>query len=170
MAKPPFRPARKRPWSQPLADLIEPVIAPALAKQGFGESQVVMHWADIVGPRLARASEPIRMQWPPQRAPDLPPEPATLHVRVEGGLAIEMQHMAPVIVERVNAHLGWRCVGRLALKQGPLGLERRVKKVRLQPDAAAVAQAQAGAAGIENEGLRAALANFGAVVIASGKK
>ena len=48
------------------------------------------------------------------------PEPATLVVRVESAFALEMQHLAPIVIERVNAHYGWRCIGRLVLKQGPV--------------------------------------------------
>ena len=52
--------------------------------------------------------------------PDARPEPATLIVRVESAFALELQHLAPLVIERVNAHYGWRCVGRLVLKQGPV--------------------------------------------------
>ena len=102
---------KKRPWSRPLADLIGPAIAPLLAKQGFGESEIIMAWPDIAGQRYAAISEPVRLQWPPRgpsRDPSLPPQPATLHIRVDGGLAIELQHMQDIIIERVNRHLGWR--------------------------------------------------------------
>ena len=52
--------------------------------------------------------------------PDARPEPATLVVRVESAFALELQHLAPLLIERINAHYGWRCVGRLVLKQGPV--------------------------------------------------
>ena len=48
------------------------------------------------------------------------PAPATLIVRVETGFAPELQHFSPVVIERVNAHFGWRCVSRLLFKQGPV--------------------------------------------------
>ena len=71
-------------------------------------------WPEIVGERLAPYCEPVKMQWP-RRPAGLdrrrPQEPATLVVRVEGAFALELQHLAPVIIERVNAHYGWRCVG-----------------------------------------------------------
>ena len=34
------------------------------------------------------------------------------------GLRLEIQHLAPVILERVNSHFGWRCAGKLAIRQG----------------------------------------------------
>jgi hypothetical protein len=41
-------------------------------------------------------------------------------VRVESAFALDMQHLAPLVIERVNAHYGWRCVGRVVLKPGPV--------------------------------------------------
>ena len=43
----------------------------------------------------------------------------TLHLQVAPGLALEVQHREPVLVERINAFFGYRAVARLALKQGP---------------------------------------------------
>ncbi len=159
----PFR--KNQPWSRPLAELVGAAIDPVLAKQGFGESAIILNWEEIVGPRIARACEPVKLQWPPRgpkSAPGVPLQPATLMVRVEGAFAVELQHQAPLVVERINAHLGWRCVGRLALRQGPL--ERRLKLVRRpQPvDPAALAAAEAAAAGIGEERLREALTRLGA--------
>src|SRR5918997_4171912 len=114
------RVAMARP--KPLADLMDACLGPALAAQGFAASDVIAAWADIVGARLAGFTQPIRIDWPrgAARDRDTRPEPATLVVRVEGAFALEMQHLAPVIIERVNAHYGWRCIGRLVLKQGPV--------------------------------------------------
>ena len=163
--KPPAPFKKNQPWSRPLAELVGAAIDPVLAKQGFGESAVILNWEEIVGPRIARACEPMKLQWPPRgpkSTPDTPLQPATLMVRVEGPFAVELQHQAPLVIERINAHLGWRCVGRLALRQGPL--ERRMKAVRrvLPPDPAALAAAEEAAAGIGEDGLREALTRLGA--------
>ena len=159
---------KKKPWSRPLAELVGPAIAPLLAKQGFGESEIILAWPDIAGPRYAPVSEPIRLQWPPQgprRSPETLLEPAVLHVRVDGGLAIELQHMQGVIVERINRHLGWRCVGRLALKQGPLERAAARRGAPPPPGAAAVADAEKITAGVSDQPLREALARLGAHVL-----
>ena len=94
-------------------------------------------------------------------------EPATLVVRVEGAFALELQHLAPIVVERINAHLGWRCVGRLALRQGPL---ERLPPARAKPAApspAARAAAARAVEGIADPGLRDALARLGAGVLST---
>ena len=160
----------KRPSARPLADLVDACLAPALAAQGFAAADVVVAWPDIVGERLAGVCAPVKLQWP-RRPPGIDPdsrgEPATLLVRVEGAFALEMQHLAPVIVERINTRYGWRCVGRLALRQGPLARPARPRKVPV-PDAAMLARAQASVAGIADDGLRDALVRFGAGVMARG--
>ena len=115
---------------KPLADLIDVCLGPALAAQGFAASDVIVAWPEIVGERLAGFTQPLRIEWPrgAARDRDVRPEPATLIVRVESAFALEMQHLTPVIIERVNAHYGWRCVGRLILKQGP------VKRAQMPPE------------------------------------
>ena len=46
------------------------------------------------------------MQWP-RPVEGQPQEPATLVLRVEGPMALEIQHSADVILERVNRFFGW---------------------------------------------------------------
>ena len=59
------------------------------------------------------------MQWP-RPVEGQPQEPATLVLRVEGPMALEIQHSSDVILQRVNRFFGWSAVGRLALRQAPL--------------------------------------------------
>lgn len=164
------RPNRRRGPS-PLADFVAPCIAPVLRKQGFGESDVVLHWPEIVGERLAEVCEPLKLQWPPAPpapGPEAEARPATLVIRVEGAFALELQHLTSVVIERVNAHLGWRCVGRILLKQGPLQHAARRKKPA-PPDAACQARAEEATQRIDDEGLRAALSRLGARVMSEAQ-
>jgi hypothetical protein len=169
MASSPRKPSRPRS----LADLVGAALHPVAAKQGFGESDIILHWGDIVGPRLAAVSEPLRLQWaprPPNRPPDAPPDPATLIVRMEGAFAIELQHLAPIVIERVNARLGWRCIGRIAVRQGPVrkGAPRRAPPAPVHPEAARMAQEAA--APIVDDGLRAALARLGTAAMSDRRR
>src|SRR4051794_39017965 len=108
---------------KPLADLIDLCHGRSLAAQGFAASDVITAWPEIAGERLAEVSQPLRIEWPRRNQgadPEGRPEPATLVLRAEGAFAIEIQHVAPLLIERVNAHYGWRCIGRIVLKQGPV--------------------------------------------------
>ena len=104
------------------------------------------------------------------RAPSVPggaaaeagQEPGTLVLRVEGPAAIEIQHEAEVICERVNRFLGWRAVTRIALRQAPL--RRSNRKLVRALDAAVTADIAASLPEMADEDLRQALARLGAAV------
>src|ERR1700712_5482993 len=103
--------------AKPLSVLLSDVFSDAYARQGFAARELVTRWAEIAGPEVAAHSEPLKIQWPrPVEAQ--PTEPATLVLRVEGPMALEIQHASDVILQRVNRFFGWSAVGRLALRQG----------------------------------------------------
>jgi hypothetical protein len=159
----------KIPWSQPLANLIQTAIDPVLRRQGFGPSGLVLFWDDIVGERLAAMSRPVKVRWPVRqigRAAENDPAPATLIVRVETGFALELQHLAPIVIERVNAHFGWRCVSRLLLKQGPVAAPPLARHGTRPFDKAAEAAAETIVGSVMDEPLRLALTRLGARVLA----
>lgn len=164
---------KRHSFARPLADLIGATLDPLMARQGFGAADVILNWEDIAGERLAAVTEPLRMQWPtraPLRSPDAAVQPATLVLRVEGAFALEVQHLIPVLCERVNAHLGWRCIGRIALRQGPIERKPGPRRVALPIDAAALREAESSARGIENDDLRRALTRLGSRVLAKCAK
>ncbi len=150
---------------RPLAELIEACIGPAFAAQGFASTDILAAWPDIVGARLARACQPVRLEWPKRRRDrEAPPEPGTLVVRVEGTMALELQHLAPVVVERINAHYGWRCVGRLALRQGPVTGARGSRRASPTLDPERRVRVAKAVEAIAEEPLRAALDRLGVAV------
>jgi hypothetical protein len=155
---------------RPLADLVDHCLGPSLAAQGFAASDVILAWPEIVGERLARFTVPLKVEWkrrPAHADPEARPEPATLIVRVESAFALEMQHLAPQVVERVNAHYGWRCIGRLVLKQGPVrrGEAAPVKERSLS--AAERERVEAAVAGITEDRLKASLDRLGRAIVAA---
>ncbi len=159
---------RERPGAKPLDALMRGVIEPTLARRGLSEAGLIADWPSIVGETIARYARPLELQWPPRPAkpdPDATVSPATLVLRVDGAFALEAQHNAAVIVERVNAHLGWRCVEKLAFRQGPLPPLRRKPRARPAPSPAAEDAARRAAAAVDDESLREALTRFGARAI-----
>jgi hypothetical protein len=158
----------KRP--QPLADLLETCLGPAVAKQGFSSADILVSWPDIVGERLAERSQPIKVEWPRRRDAEAPAEPSTLVVRVESAFALDLQHLAPVVVERVNAFYGWRCVGRLVLKQGPVTRPAPPVETLREPGPAERARIAGSLGGIEEDELRVALERLGTAVVAAERR
>lgn len=148
--------------AKPLSTLLGGVFSDVFAKQGFASRELVTRWAEIAGPEIARHSEPLKMQWP-RLVEGQPQEPATLVLRVEGPMALEIQHMSDVILQRVNRFLGWNAVGKLALRQAPLS-QPLARKLPKAPDAATVARVAATLDAVEDDDLRAALARLGAAI------
>jgi hypothetical protein len=148
--------------AKPLSVLLSDVFSDAYAKQGFAARELVTRWAEIAGGEFAAHCEPLKMQWP-RPVEGQPQEPATLVLRVEGPMALEIQHASDVILQRVNRFFGWSAVGRLALRQGPLSRESR-PATPTAPDARKVAQIAQTLSSVEDEALRAALARLGASI------
>ena len=166
-----MRQPRHRP--RPLAEFLDVCLSPSLAAQGFATSDIIMAWPEIVGDRLAAFSQPLKIEWKrksPHADPAARPDPATLVVRVEGAFALEMQHMAPVVIERVNAYYGWRCIGKLVLKQGPV--RRLEKKKQASPVLGPEERKRLDGllAPIEEDALKAALDRLGQAVVGSRTK
>jgi hypothetical protein len=150
----------RKTFARPLSVVAGELLAAAFAKQGFASTELVARWPEIVGEEIAEHCEPERIKWPRRDAENA--EPATLMVRVEGPVALEIQHLSGVILERVNRFFGWQAVSRLALRQAPLRGRKREKPPVLDPEAvAAVAE---DLPEIDDEDLRQALARLGASV------
>jgi hypothetical protein len=150
-----------RSYPRLLADLLHKTLGDAFAKQGFASTELVTRWTDIVGAEIAAYSQPERIQWP-RPIPGRPPEPGTLVLRVEGPMAVEIQHLSGIILERVNRFFGWRAVGGMRLRQAPL--TRKPRAEQSGPDPTRAAHIAAGLTAIADDRLRDALARLGAAV------
>jgi hypothetical protein len=156
-----------RSFPRPLSEFVGATLSETLKAHGFVSSEIIARWADIVGAEVAAHSEPIKINWPRAVAAgdwsEEPPEPATLVLRVEGPVALEIQHLSAVILERLNRFFGWQAIGRIALRQAPL---RRRKSPAPPPplDPDATARIAATLPAIEDDDLRQALARLGMAI------
>jgi hypothetical protein len=148
--------------AKPLSVLLSDVFSDAYARQGFAARELVTRWGEIAGAEFAAHSEPLKIQWP-RPVEGQAQEPATLVLRVEGPMALEIQHASDVILQRVNRFFGWSAVGRLALRQAPLS-RREAPKTAPAPDPDQVAKVAETLSSVEDEELRAALARLGASI------
>lgn len=101
----------------------------AFEKYGFASAALLTDWASIVGADIASYTAPERLRWP--RGVDAYGDVengnegrpgATLVLRVDGPRAIELQHKAQQIIDRINASFGYRAVADLRFVQAPLPL------------------------------------------------
>ncbi len=101
----------------------------AFRRFGFVQSSVVSRWKEIVGERYARVSSPESISFPAGKKSG-----GVLTLLVEGAHAPLIQHLTPLIVERVNRFFGYPAVARLVFRQGrPPAAPARPKRPELRP-------------------------------------
>ena len=140
-----------------IARSLAKVTRPALEKRGRAFAALVAAWPELAGPRLAGDTALDRLAQPRGGGP------GTLHLRVTPVLAHEVQHLAPQLIERINAFLGHAAIERIALAQRPI--PRLAGQSRRSPAPPGPARRQAAAAAtqaVADEALRDALARLGA--------
>lgn len=132
-------------------------INPALRKRGFAIADVLIRWPMVVGAELAQQTCPERVQFEAGRA-----NAATLKVRVAPGFAVEIQHLAPLLIERINAYYGYGAVARLKFTQGPIAPPSRpAPKPRRALTAAESRRLEEVVAPVADPALKAALQRLG---------
>ena len=114
-----------------VSDMLPEIGGAAFRRFGFVQSSIVSRWCEIVGERYAAVSAPESIRFPPGRRSS-----GVLTLVVEGAHAPMMQHVAPVIVERVNRFFGYSAVERVSFRQGIVQVEKckaRVAPPSLRP-------------------------------------
>ena len=146
---------RGRPRS--LAAMLPKIARPAFGKRGFVEAGVLTDWPVIVGPVLAAETRPMKLSFPRGGRVD-----GTLQIRVTSAFSTELQHLAPLVIERINRYFGYAAVVRLTLSQGPVISPPRTKRHKiLDPDPEALKRLENRVTAIEDNELRVALAGLG---------
>jgi hypothetical protein len=149
-----------------IGSYVAKALDPAARARGFATTALLSDWPAIAGRELARFTMPDRVIWPRRRdegveapAPGHRAEGATLVLRIEGPRAIEVQHRAGQILERVNAYFGYRAVTEMRFLQAPIG---RAAKPKPAPKPPLPGYSLPKSAGIKDEGLAQALSRLGA--------
>lgn len=106
------RPQRRPP--PPAGRALGPMLKQLDAKFGQGPGALIARWREIVGPEIARRTEPVKLTKGRNGAP------SSLEIRVAGPSAAIIQHQAHEILARVNLFLGADAVQKLRVVQGPL--------------------------------------------------
>ena len=114
-------------------ELVGDIGGTSFRRFGFVQSSIVSRWAEIVGERYAKVSSPESIRFPAGRKSG-----GVLTLLVEGAHAPLIQHLTPMIVERVNRFFGYAAINRIVFRQG---------KPPAAPREAAAAAAAPGAEG-----------------------
>jgi len=96
---------------QPAASLVDDRVRRAGESRGFAVSRLLTHWAEVVGPEIARMARPVKMSYGREGFG------ATLTLLVSGPAAPVVQMELPRIREKVNACYGYNAVSRVVVTQ-----------------------------------------------------
>ncbi len=155
---------RKRSWQ--IGELTASLVEPVLARKAGMSLGLLSAWPEIVGTRLAGATRPERLQWPPQRYEDEPFRPATLIVACEGAFVLRLQHESGEVVQRLNAFFGYHAVGSLRIVQRAVAVAAPDRKPAWHaPDSLQQKRIEEAVSRIESDRLRKALERYGACVM-----
>jgi len=119
--------APRRGYARACGELVGDVGGIAFRKYGFVQSSVVSRWKEIVGERYAKVSLPESIRFPAGKKAG-----GTLTLLVEGAHAPLLQHLGPMVIERVNRFFGYAAVSKICFRQGRLPAEAP-RRERPQP-------------------------------------
>lgn len=162
---PSAEPPEKRGGAGPraVAEVTGRLTRKPLGRRGFTESALVSGWPAIVGAMLGQYTLPLKIVFPPTERVG-----GVLHVRVaSGALATQLQHLEPLILQRINGHFGYGAVSRLHMIQGPLP-PRRISRPPPPPvlTGSEEQSLNRSLAAVDDPDLKAALQRLGRYVLA----
>jgi hypothetical protein len=129
-----------------IGSLVPALTRPAFKRRSPAGAQLLADWAQVVGPALAAVTAPLRLS------------AGTLTLACAGPVAMELQHLAPELIGRINGHLGRVAVERLRFVQQ--SLPARAAAPAPRPDAPLPAPVQDRLAALPEGELRQALENL----------
>ncbi|MDQ3075130.1 MAG: DciA family protein [Pseudomonadota bacterium] len=151
--------APRRGHARAAGDLVSDIAGVTFKRFGFVQGAVVSRWAEIVGERYANVSTPESVRFPQGKKSG-----GTLTLTVVGAHAPLMQHLTPLIVERVNRFFGYAAIDKIAFRQGRVESVKR--PVRPAPRAIPRELGE-GLREIADPGLRACLEALAAKLVTS---
>lgn len=147
----------RRQGFRALGALIPRSTAKAFKGKGLAQADIATRWPEIVGEQLAQSSLPERLSYPTGRNAG-----ATLTIRVVSAFAPHVQHLAPLIIDKINTFYGHAAVARIALVQRPLPPRKARTTGATRPlTAGERAKIEARVAQVADENLRQDLAALG---------
>jgi hypothetical protein len=104
---------RRHLFPQSLAQTLDPLLKPIYKQHGFTEHRILTQWTAIVGAELSAYSVPQKLAFGRGK------ESGVLHVLVAAARALEIQHLQPVILERIRTYLGTSAITAIRITQAP---------------------------------------------------
>lgn len=158
--KPPGRdPSQRTNAPKALSVSLGRLTRPIMKQRGVALAEIINRWSEIAGPLLTAETQPEKLVYASGAG-----HAATLEIGVSPAFALELQHLSPLIIDKINGYFGFRAVEKLRLKQTPI---RRPESVRQPERSSRPLNAEQRAkledllVGVEDRELRQALENLG---------
>lgn len=155
--------AERRNRLSALASNVPALTKLALGRKGFAEASLIGEWAVIVGADIARLCIPVKMRLPRPRKEEklegaVPAnvDGGTLTLRASPAASLEVQHLKPRILERIQRYFGYPLIKDIKIEIG----ERRKAARPRRPELGPVGQPDL--SGVKDPDIRAALERLGA--------
>jgi hypothetical protein len=94
-------------------DLVGDIGGQSFRRFGFVQHSIVSRWGEIVGTRYAKVSSPESIKFPQGKKAG-----GALTLLVDGAHAPLIQHLTPMILEKVNRFFGYAAINRIVFRQG----------------------------------------------------
>lgn len=114
-ARPAHDPAKRTNAPKALGVALGRLTRPVFKQRGVALAEIINRWAEIAGPLLYAETQPEKLVYAAGAG-----HAATLEISVSPAFALELQHLSPLIIEKINGYFGYRAVERLRLRQVPI--------------------------------------------------
>ncbi|WP_010300225.1 DUF721 domain-containing protein [Candidatus Odyssella thessalonicensis] len=96
-----------------LRSVLDKLTTPISQQQGFVKASILLDWHLIVGDRFANFCQPEKISFPPQRRTG-----GRLTLKTSSAFALEISHLEPIIIERINRYFGYKAIDKLIIRNG----------------------------------------------------
>jgi hypothetical protein len=144
---------------QPFGRQAAAVINRHLAARGFAQIELVTQWGAIVGGGLAEHCFPSRLS-----------AGAMLTLTADDRAALELQHQAPKVIDRINAYFGRTIVNKIKVVAGEIPRQDRLRPATSSSGVPGDGVLQGALDRVQDGALRQALARLGRHALAESRK
>lgn len=141
--KPRLEDAKRRNNLSALAADVPSLTKRALGHKGFAQADLISAWGMIVGKDIARLCVPVHMRLARLKKNEeltgaIPPNTAggTLTLRASPSASVEIQHLKPRILERIQRYFGYPLITELKVEIGTRKRNAKPRQALLNPMAA----------------------------------
>ena len=138
------------------------IVKPLISKRGFGNSEIINNWVNIVGDKLAQNITPQKISYNRNSNVD-----GVLLLRVNSSsVALEIQYIEKQIVNKINTYFGFSAIGRIKIIQGPIPTPEKkiVDKIKTVANTDKI-ELERKLNSVKDPDLRVALAALGTAII-----